>query len=118
MIDFFQTMRAFYQAHAKLFRAGHDSAVAPVVTATGVATRLVTFDSGRSVLHLVNHNYAAAFVPQPALSVTVPSAQTPTTVTLVSPDLPAEQPAQFSYANGQLTVDVGTLVSSVVVVIE
>jgi hypothetical protein len=118
MMDFFQKMRAFYQAHAELFRAGHDSAAVPTVSATGVAAHLVTFDSGRSVVHLVNHNYAAAFVPQPGLSVTVPLAQAPTKVTLVSPDLAADQPATFSYANGQLAVQVGTLGSSMVVVIE
>jgi hypothetical protein len=118
IMDFFQKMRAFYQAHAELFRAGHDSAAVPTVSATGVAAHLVTFDSGRSVVHLVNHNYAAAFVPQPGLSATVPLAQAPSKVTLVSPDLAADQPATFSYANGQLLVAVGTLGSSVVVVIE
>jgi hypothetical protein len=118
MMDFFQTMRGFYQAHADLFRGGHDSSVVPVVSATAVAAHLVTFDSGRSVLHLVNHNYAAAFEPQLGLSVTVLLAQAPTSVTLVSPDLLAPQPAMFSYDKGQLTVNVGTLVSSVMVVIE
>jgi hypothetical protein len=57
-------------------------------------------------------------VPQPGLSATVPLTQAPTKVTLVSPDLAADQPATFSYANGQLSVAVGTLGSSVVVVIE
>lgn len=118
MMDFFQAMRGFYQEHADLFRAGHDSTVVPVVSATGVATHLVTFDSGRSILHLVNHNYATAFAPRPGLSVSVPLAQAPTKVTLVSPDLSADLLATFSYTGGQLSVDVGTLVSSVVVVIE
>jgi hypothetical protein len=118
MMDFFQSMRAFYQGHADLFRGGQDSTVVPVVTATGVSAHLVTLDSGRSVLHLVNHNYAAAFVPQAALSVIIPFAQAPTKVALVSPDLAADQPATFSYNSGQLSVTVGTLVSSVAVVIE
>lgn len=39
-------------------------------------------------------------------------------VTLVSPDLAADQPATFSYTGGQLTVNVGALVSSVAVVID
>jgi hypothetical protein len=130
MMDFFATMRDFYRSHADLFHGGRDSGVAPAVSATGVAAHLVTFDSsrdgsrdsgrdgGRAVLHLVNHNYAAAFLPQTALSVTVPLAQAPTSVTLLSPDLAAPQPTTFSYASGQLSIDVGTLVSSMVVVIE
>jgi hypothetical protein len=118
MMDFFATMRGFYQAHAELYRGGRDSTVVPVVSATGVAAHLVTFDSGRSVLHLVNHNYAASFVPQSGLSVTLPLAQAPTKLTLVSSDLAVDQPATFSYDNGQLSVNVGTLVSSSVVVIE
>ena len=118
MMDFFATMRDFYRTHTDLFRGAHDSAVVPVVSTTGVAAHLVTLDDGRSVLHLVNHNYAAGFVPQAGLSVTIPLAQTPTSVTLVSPDLAADQPATFSYASGQLLVNVGTLVSSVAVVID
>jgi hypothetical protein len=118
MMDFFQVMRAFYQGHADLFRGGQDSTVAPEVSATGVAAHLVTFANGRSVLHLVNHNYTAAFVPQTGLSVTIPLAQAPKSVTLVSPDLAADQPATFTYDSGKLLVNVGTLVSSVTVVME
>jgi len=118
MMDFFQTMRGFYQGHADLFRGGHDDLAAPLVSATGVAAHLVTFDGGRSVIHLVNHQYAAGFVPQHGLSVSIPLAQAPTSVTLASPDFAADQPATFSYETGTLSVDVGTIVSSVVVIIE
>ncbi len=118
MMDFFQSMRAFYQGHAELFRGGHDSAVASEVSATNVAAHLVTFDDGRAVLHLINHNYAAAFVPQAGLSVGIPLVQEPKSVTLVSPDMAMEMPATFTYDGGKLTVDVGSLVSSLLVVMQ
>ena len=117
MMDFFAAMRDFYRGHADLFHGAHDSTATAVVSAAGVASRLVTLDDGRTVLHLVNHNYAAAFVPQSAVTATIPVAAAPTSVTLASPDLASDQPATFTYAGGNVTVNVGTLLSSVAVVV-
>ncbi len=122
MMDFFATMRDFYRGHADLFRGAHDVAEAPAVlvagvSAAGVASRLVTLDDGRTVLYLVNHNYADGFVPQSAVSATIPVAAAPTSVTLASPDLAGDQTATFTVAGGDVTVNVGTLVSSVAVVV-
>jgi hypothetical protein len=117
MMDFFAAMRDFYRGHADLFHGAHDSTATAVVSAAGVASRLVTLDDGRTVLHLVNHNYAAGFVPQSAVTATIPVAATPTSVTLASPDLASDQPATFTYAGGNVTVNVGTLLSSVAVVV-
>ncbi len=117
MMDFFAAARGFYRGHADLFHGAHDSTVAVTLSAAGVASHLVTLDDGRTVLHLVNHNYAAGFVSQAAVTATIPAAAAPTSVTLASPDLTADEPATFAVAGGKLTVNVGTLVSSVMIVV-
>jgi hypothetical protein len=123
MMDFFGTMRGFYRGHADLFRGAHDSTASAAVSvgglpAAGIASHLVTLDDGRTVLHLVNHNYAAGFISQSAVTAAIPVAAAPTSVTLASPDLTGDQTATFSYAGGNLTVNVGTLVSSIAIVVQ
>src|SRR5665213_132605 len=116
MMDFFGTLRDFYRGHADLYRGAHDATASAAVSvgdvpATGIASRLVTLDDGRVVLHLVNHNYAAGFVAQSAVTATIALAAAPTSVTLASPDLASDRPATFTYAGGNLTVNVGVLQS-------
>jgi hypothetical protein len=67
------------------------------------------------VLHLVNHNYAGGFVTQTNVAVSFPMPQRPSSVTLVSPDFPREQPVAFVYAGGLVQVTVPQLVSYVAV---
>ena len=118
MMDFFQTLRAFYEGHADLLIGAEDAAFSPTVSASSVASHATVLPDGRTVVHLVNHNYDAAFLPQSGVTVTLPLAQAPTAVTVASPDLPADQSATFTYGAGQLVVDVGSLVSSAMVVVQ
>ena len=117
MMDFFGQMRAFYEAHADLFRGARDATAAATVSGAGLAAHLTTLDDGRAVLHVVNHNYAGAFAPQSGVTATIPFAAAPAAVTLASPDFAADQSASFTYAAGAVTVDVGTVGSSVAVVV-
>jgi hypothetical protein len=109
MMDFFKQLRAFYDAHAVLYRGGQDLQVTATVSSPKVTSGLAQLPDGRTVVHLVNHDYAAGVVPQQALTVTWPASSAPASVTLVSPDLPSDQPATFTYAGGQVTVNVATL---------
>jgi hypothetical protein len=104
MMDFFKQMKAFYKAHAGLYLGSNQLADVPVVSAPNVTTVLSRTSDGGTVLHLVNHNYAGAPVVQRNVSVSFPLAYPPGSVTLVSPDLPADQPTSFSYADGVVTI--------------
>ncbi len=118
MMSFFQSIRAFYEAHAALFRVARDAAAPATVAQSSIAIRTTTLADGRTVVHLVNHAYAAGFVAQQGVVVTLPLPRAPSVVTLASPDFTADQPAAIAYASGQLTVNVGTLLSSTVVVVQ
>ncbi len=118
MMDFFKTMRAFYEAHAGLVVGAQDAAFTVSVSAPSVASHATVLAGGRTVVHLVNHNYAAGFAPQSGLTVTLPLPEAPVSVTIASPDLPADQAATFAYAAGRVTVNVGTLMASAMVVVQ
>jgi hypothetical protein len=118
MMDFFRSMRAFYGAHAALFHGARDMTTAVTVSAPSIASHVTMLADGRTLVHLVNHNYAAGFIAQSNVTVTLPRVQAPASVTLVSPDLPADQPGMFTFGAGQLVVTVGTVQSSVVVVVQ
>jgi hypothetical protein len=117
MMDFFAQIRAFYEAHADIIHGAHDATAAATVTGSGLASHLATLDDGRAVLHIVNHNYASGFIPQSGVTASIPFDHAPATVTLVSPDFSADQPATFTYAAGAVSVDVGAVGSSVAVVV-
>jgi hypothetical protein len=117
MMDLFAGLRDFYRAHADLVRAGHDSPIVPELSVAGVAAHVVGFDDGRTVVHLINHDYAAGFVPKPALTVVLALPAAPASVVLASPDLSADQPLAFTYADGRLSLTIDTLVASAMVVV-
>jgi hypothetical protein len=117
MMGFFKTIRAFYEGHADLLVGARDEAFSATLSASSVASHVTALPDGRTVVHLVNHNYATGFLPQSGLTVTLPVAQPPTSVTVASPDLPADQSVAFAYAAGHITIDVGPLVSSAMVVV-
>lgn len=118
MMDFFQSMRDFYRAHRDLLQGGQDAAATPTVSAAGVSAHLVSFASGRAVVHLINHNYNAGFVTQSPVTVSLPLAQAPAKLTVASPDLPGDQPVDFSYANGVLSFTLDSLVASAMVAMD
>ena len=77
MMDFFQTLRAFYEGHADLLIGAEDAAFSPTVSASSVASHATVLPDGRTVVHLVNHNYDAAFLPQSGVTVTCRSRKPP-----------------------------------------
>jgi hypothetical protein len=81
-----------------------------------VATNLTQLGDGRTVAHLINHNYSQGFQEQDGVVVAFPLAQAPTTITLVSPDYSADTVAPFTYSGGQVQVTVPQLIAYVAVV--
>lgn len=118
MLDFFKQLKSFYKGHADVYQGAHELAAAPTVSAPGATTVLNALPDGRTVLHIINHAYSAGVIPQQNVTAAFPVAAAPTTVTLVSPDFTADQPAQFTYANGTVTVSVGELDAYVAVVVQ
>lgn len=116
MMDTLQALRAFYSAHRELFWGATDAPGTVQTSLTSAGTRLATLPDGRRALYLINHDYAAGFVAHANVTVSFPAPAAPTSVTLASPDLPADMPAQFSYQGGVVSVNVGELSSSLVVV--
>jgi hypothetical protein len=118
MMGFFQSIRAYYESHAVLFRGAQEAAAPATVAQASIASRTTTLPDGRTVVHLVNHAYSSGFIAQQGVTVTLPLARSPSSVTLASPDFTADQPATFAYASGLLTVNAGTLLSSVAIVVQ
>jgi hypothetical protein len=115
MMGLFRQLRDFYKKHENLYHGGTDTGEQAAVAAPNTMQNLVAFPDGSRVLHLVNHNYAGGFVTQTNVAVSFPMPQRPSSVTLVSPDFPREQPVAFVYAGGLVQVTVPQLVSYVAV---
>ena len=115
LMPFFQSLTAFYKAHAALYHG--------VTTPTGVLISVETSLVGamtavadqttprRRLLHLVNHDYSGALVEHDGFTVLVPVPSAPTSVTLASPDLPADASLPFTYQGGAVSVVVPSLVA-------
>jgi hypothetical protein len=114
----FEQTAAFYEApaHAALYHNTTDLTGTVTVSAPNVATNLTQLSDGRTVAHLINHNYSQGFQEQNAVTVSFPLATAPSTVTLVSPDYSADTPVPFTYSGGQVQVTVPQLISYVAVV--
>ena len=118
IMPFFKQLAAFYKSHETLYHAATDLSAAASVPVAHVTANLAALPDGRTVLHLVNHNYSRGFQPQNYLVVTFPVPRQPTTVTLVSPDNSQDTAAAFTYSGGQVQVTIPQLVSYVAVVAE
>jgi hypothetical protein len=118
MLGFFQSLRAFYGRHAALLRDAAPAQVEVTVSAPHVSAWSTSLPDGREVIHLVNHNYAAGFVRQAGVTVVVARDHAPRATTIASPDLAADVKPRFRYSDGRVTVEVGTLTSSAMVVVE
>jgi hypothetical protein len=120
LMPLFDQTAAFYEvpAHAALYHGTQDLAGAVTVSAPNVATNLTRLSDGRTVAHLINHNYSAGFQEQDGVVVAFPLAQAPTTVTLVSPDYSADIVVPFTYSGGLVQVTVPQLIAYVAVVVE
>ena len=118
LMPFFEQTAAFYKmpAHAALYESAQNLTGSVTVSVPNVATNLTQLGDGRTVAHLINHNYSKGFQTRTGVLVTFPVANAPTTVTLVSPDASGDTSIPFTYANGQVKVTVPQLVAYVALV--
>jgi hypothetical protein len=118
LMPLFEQTAAFYEApaHAALYHNTTDLTGAVTVSVPNVATNLTQLSDGRTVAHLINHNYSQGFQEQDAVTVTFPLAEAPASVTLVSPDYSADIPVPFIYSGGQVQVTIPQLISYAAVV--
>lgn len=118
LMPYFEQTSAFYKtpAHAALYENAQNLPGAVKVSVPNIATNLTQLSDGRTVAHLINHNYAKAFQAQTGVVVAFPVAYAPTTVTFVSPDSSGDVNIPFTYANGQVQATVPQLVAYVALV--
>jgi hypothetical protein len=118
LMPFFDQTTAFYQlpAHSALYENAQNLSGTVTVSVPHVSWNLTGLSDGRTVAHLINHNYAAGFQTQSGVVVSFPVVSAPSTVTLVSPDASGDTSTPFTYANGQVQVTVPQLVAYVALV--
>lgn len=116
IMPLFQKLAAFYKSHEKLYHGAVDNGGAVSVSSARVIANLATIPDGRTVLHLVNHNYSKGFEQQNSVVVTFSVLQQPASVTLVSPDFTQDTPVAFTYSGGQVRVVIPQLLCYVAVV--
>jgi hypothetical protein len=121
LMPFFQGLAGFYRSHATLYHQVTRS-VATVATSLPAPSVMVAVadqaQPPRRIVHLVNHQYQAAFLPQSNVVLTIPVPAAPSAVTLASPDMAQDQTlSPSSYAGGLLTVTVPSLTAYDVIVV-
>jgi hypothetical protein len=118
LMPLFDQTSAFYKApaHAALYENAQNISGTVTTSVPHIATNLTQLGDGRTVAHLINHNYAKGFETQSSIAVSFPVSTAPTTVTLVSPDASADTAVPFTYSNGLVKVTVPQLVAYVAVV--
>ena len=109
MMDFFGQLAAFYRAHADLYHGARDLSDPVTVSLPAIAAHLARLGDGRTVLHLINHQYAQGPQTRSGVQVSFPAPEAPSDVTLASPDLAADVPASFTYDGGLVHVEVPRL---------
>jgi hypothetical protein len=110
MLDFFTSYTRFFKQHRSVFRANGYAPQPVRVGAGGVAASLlVQRGSGARTLHLVNHNYDRAILPQTGFDVATDLTHCPRRVAMVSPDFPGEKAPAWTCRHGKLTVTVDRL---------
>ena len=117
VLEFLKRYSQFYADRAALFIGAKPLPARPV-TRVAKLTATLSEVAGKTLLHLVNHNYASTLIPQADFSVSLPLTTAPQRVVLHTPDAPSSRELAFSYANGQLTVQVDRLESYDLIVIE
>jgi len=115
----YKTLAAFYRAHAAAYH-GVVRSVTPLPPLPRVTVAIADRLDGAAgavvqrYVHVVNHQYSRAFVPQPNLAVTFASPSRPSAITLASPDQPADlaaYPFTYDELDGATTVVLPSLVS-------
>ncbi|XXY12705.1 hypothetical protein WME88_31040 [Sorangium sp. So ce216] len=133
MMDFFARFRDFYRSHADLYHGARDLTDPVGFSFEGCASaedpgacaeakkkshNLVRLPDGRTVLHVINHEYTAGVVEQPGVTVSFPVGRAPAKVTVASLDFEQDHEAPFSYEEGVVTAEVSALPASVAIVVE
>jgi hypothetical protein len=123
LMPLYQSLAAFYRAHADLYRSvvssAGQSSTPPDATVT-LADQPDPASSGRisrRIVHLVNHQYAGGIVTRTGVPLTISSSVAPVAVTLASPDQAADAPLSFSYTDGQIAVTLPSLAAYDVIVV-
>ncbi len=118
LMPLFDQMAAFFKApaHASLYHNTTDLTGTVSVSASNITSNLTQLSDGRTIAHLVNHNYSHQFIEQDNIVISFPLAKSPVSVTLISPDYSTDLAAAFTYSNGQVHVTVPQLVSYVAAV--
>jgi len=112
-------MADFYRTYAPWLRGSHPMSEQPDAPER-LAVRARTTSEG-TVVHLVNHAFSPRDVwPQPCTNLVINLAwkkSTPATAFAVSPDFPEQRPVPLTLKDGQLSLDVGTVTHSVLVIL-
>jgi hypothetical protein len=119
LMPLFQSLTAFYRGHAGLYH-GATASTAAVTTSLTTPVMIAVSDQvqpRRRLVHLVNHDYSGALVEHDGVTVSVPLASAPTSVTLASPDAATDTTLTPTYANGAVTVTLPSLAAYDVVAI-
>jgi hypothetical protein len=117
LMPLFQSLTAFYRAHAGLYHgvtASAGSVSAAVTTSLATPVMIAVSDQAqprRRLVHLVNHDYSGAPVEHDGVTVTIPLPSAPTSVTLASPDATGDATLTPTYANGAVTVTLPSLIA-------
>jgi hypothetical protein len=126
MMPFFKTHAAFFRTHASLYHGVTASTTVATATAAAASAAVVAnlalavTDQAmppRRLVHVVNHNYNTAFVAQAGVTLAVPSDSAPAAVTLASPDAAGDIALPFTFAGGQVTVLLPSLIAYDVVAV-
>lgn len=118
LIPTFKHLGAFLKepAHVPLFYEAQDLDGSVTATGTKVTTHLTQLRDGRTIAHLINHDYNRGFQAQSNVAVAFPVAKAPKTVTLVSPDLSADTQVGFVYSGGKVYTKIPRLLTYTAVV--
>ncbi len=115
LMPLFQSLAAFYKAHASLYHGVASGDASGVTTSLTTPVMIAVGDQAqprRRLVHLVNHDYSGAPTEHDGVTVTIPLPSAPTAVTLASPDAPGgDTTLPATYASGAATVTLPALVA-------
>ena len=97
---------AWYDAHRSLFHGGEAIPTRQIIVSNpNVANALWEFPAEKKrVVHLINHNYDRDIVPVTGITVTLPSGRKPLSATWASPEIGADKPLEFTFADNAVTI--------------
>jgi hypothetical protein len=114
VMPLFKSLTAFYRGHQDLYHGVTAAPATAAPTSSLPSAMLSVSDQGkpqRRLVHIVNHEYQNALLEQQNVTLSVASDAAPTTVTLASPDLPADTSLPFQYSGGRVSVTLPSLVA-------